>query len=364
MSDGGTEMGEQESWLAKHKDPAGQVTKPGEQTEQESLRGADDNEAYCPSDAEEDVDENAFRSPGFMKLYFEDRQHQEERMFQLMEMLNNHSSSSSSDAARLNKEKRDRQGRNLPKFDGDKDANVMAFTGFLRAPHDFLDLYNDPAEREGRAYVQHRARHLGPGTASQWWIEAEHSILTREAFVAFWTRFTPVNTQNTVKERLRALRFVLSLRDYTTDFSRLLSEAQAAESAEFSQNDLKTWFLSGLRRSANEHGKWIADHTIGGAMGMCGNKLPTGTAYTWSDVTLSEVQEAALSVYQSRGWSDEHPLKQRRKADAAPAFGKMSDKRERPKPYDRTSNSDIACYYCREKGHIKPDCAKWKKDKK
>ncbi|KAJ3268127.1 hypothetical protein HK104_005465, partial [Borealophlyctis nickersoniae] len=73
-----------------------------------------------------------------------------------------------------------------------------------------------------------------------WWIEAEHSILTREAFIAaFRTHFTSVNTENTVKERLRALRFVLSLRDYTTDFSRLLSEARAAKSAEFSQEDVE-----------------------------------------------------------------------------------------------------------------------------
>ncbi|KAJ3268347.1 hypothetical protein HK104_005395, partial [Borealophlyctis nickersoniae] len=147
MSDGGTETGEQESWLAKHKDPAGQVTKRGKPTKQESLRGADD-EAYRPSDAEEDVDKNAFRSPGFLKMYLEDRQRQEDRMFQLKEMLNNRSSSSSSEAPRLNKEKRDRQGRNLPQFDSDKHANAMAVTGFLRAHHDFLDLYDNPAEPE------------------------------------------------------------------------------------------------------------------------------------------------------------------------------------------------------------------------
>ncbi|KAJ3290901.1 hypothetical protein HK104_006463, partial [Borealophlyctis nickersoniae] len=151
--------------------------------------------------------------------------------------------------------------------------------------------------------------------------------------------------------------------DYTTDFTKLLSEARAAKSAEFSQDNLKTWFLSGLRPLCNQHGRWIADLTIPAAMALHGTSVP-GTKFTRSDVTLPEVQEAALSVYQSRGWSDEHPPRQKTKVEASPAFGKMRDKRELPKPYDRPSNSDIACYYCGEKGHIKRDCAKWKKAKK
>ncbi|KAJ3284652.1 hypothetical protein HK104_009832 [Borealophlyctis nickersoniae] len=367
-----TEIHETEDQLGKGKkpDPADNVTKPGDVTAKPSpgktppLDSKDvDDPVYEISDPEQEVDDNAFCDPGFMKMYYADRQHQhdlEERLFQgqsqLVEILNNRGSSSS-EVARLNKEKRDCQGRNLQKFHGNKDANAMAVSGFLHAHHDFLDLFDDPAEREGKAYVQHMARHLVQGTASQWWIEAEPSIHTPEAFIAaFRAHFAPVNTQNTVKERLRALRFVLSRRDYTTSFTKLSSEARAAESAaEFSQNDLKTWFLSGLRRSSNEHGKWIADMAMPTAMAMCGARLPTGSQYTWSDVTLPEVH---------RGWSDEHPPKQRRKADAAPVPGRMCDKREPPKPYDCPNNKDIVCFWCKETGHIKSDCAKFKKYKK
>ncbi|KAJ3271692.1 hypothetical protein HK104_004650 [Borealophlyctis nickersoniae] len=208
------------------------------------------------------------------------------------------------------------------------------------------------------------ARPLGPGTASQWWVQAEHSIQTREAFIAaFQTHFTPVNTQNTVKERLRALRFVLSLRDYTTNLTKLLSEARAAKSAEFSQDDLKTWLLSGLRRLSNKHGKWIADLTIPASMALHGTSVP-GTKFTWSYVTLPEVQEAALSVYQSWGWSDEHPPRQKRKVDVSPAFGKTCDKRERTKPYHRGITSNVVCFFCKEKGYIKRDCPKFKKQRR
>ncbi|KAJ3291390.1 hypothetical protein HK104_006136 [Borealophlyctis nickersoniae] len=124
MSEGGISERGSQSWLAKYKNPAGQVIKPGEQTEQDSLRSADDK-AYRPSNAEDEVDESTFRSPSLLKMYYEDCQCQEDRMFQVMGMLNNRSSSFSSEAARLNKEKRNRQGRNLPKFEGDKDANTM-----------------------------------------------------------------------------------------------------------------------------------------------------------------------------------------------------------------------------------------------
>ncbi|KAJ3279230.1 hypothetical protein HK104_001645 [Borealophlyctis nickersoniae] len=265
------ETRETEDELGKGKahNPTGNVTKLGDETAQASLGKPpppdpkDGNDPiYKISDPEQEAEENAFCDPGFMKMYYADRQHEhnlEERLFQvqsqLVEILNNRGSSS--DLACVNKEKRDRQGRNLQKFHGDKDANAMAVSGFHRAHHNILDLSDHLAERE-----------------------AEPSIQTREAFVAaFRTHFTPVNTQNTTKGRWHTLRFVLSLRDYTTNFTKLLSEERAAKSAEFSQDDLKTWFLSGLRPSSNEHGKWIADLTIPAGMALHGTSVP-GTKFS------------------------------------------------------------------------------------
>ncbi|KAJ3265943.1 hypothetical protein HK104_006190, partial [Borealophlyctis nickersoniae] len=161
-----TETHETEDELGKGKaqNPAGNVTKPGDETAQALLRKTPphttpppdakvDNPIYEISDPEPEVDENPLRNPGFMKMYYADHQHQhdlKEHLFQvqsqLVEILNNRGSSS--DVARLNKEKRNRQGRNLQNFDGNKDANAMALSRFLRAHHDFLNLFDDPAERE------------------------------------------------------------------------------------------------------------------------------------------------------------------------------------------------------------------------
>ncbi|KAJ3282704.1 hypothetical protein HK104_010763 [Borealophlyctis nickersoniae] len=246
----------------------------------------------------------------------------------------------------------------------DPASSDSAATYFEGCQRDFLVPFDDASVRQDRAYVQHMVRHLSPDTARQWWIDQGNSVphWALEAFDAeSKLRFTPVNTLETVKESLRCLRFELNLSEYAKNFSKLLSKAPVADSAAlaFIQEDLKTWFLNDLRRSSNERGKWIAAFAIPTAMALCGHRLTQGSKYTWSDVTLSDVQEGAFAMYQGRGWSDERPPKKNVKVESSPTFSKKKhDKSQRTKPYTLLDGSKIVCFGGKKRGHRKSDCPK------
>ncbi|KAJ3025105.1 hypothetical protein HDV00_000362, partial [Rhizophlyctis rosea] len=280
------------------------------------------------------------------KLMREMLQQQQQFQLQMMQMLQQNQRSTRPEhdtEAELLRERRSGARKLLPTFEGKKDAQLVQ--EFLRKHHAFLKYY--PADqRDGAPYLEHITPYLS-GAANDWWLQLESSgtlPTTRDEFVsAFERRFKPANTHNTLKERLRGIKYEQSVGKYNEAYTKLLVEAEAA-GAQFSQADLKNWYLGGLRNAGTGNsGSYLAD------------MIPAALYHSgalWEACTLQQCQEAATFLFSSRGWSDGHKSGRKggsggplRSVDASPAQG------QRSQPYPKGS-----CYICKKKGHYAANC--------